>query len=80
MLAYKILCMAASGRKTMSLDNMRVGKSYFVKNHGEKTSFLVLETEGRNNFKIKDLLSLETSLFGDLIQYGIGEDFELYEI
>ena len=64
----------------MSFDNMRVGKSYFVKNHGEKTSFLVLETEGRNNFKIKDLLSLETSLFGDLIQYGIGEDFELYEI
>ena len=67
-------------RKTMSFDNMRVGKSYFVKNYGEKTSFLVMQTEGRNNFKIKDLLSLETSLFGDLIQYGIGEDFELYEI
>ena len=64
----------------MSLDNLRVGKSYFVNNHGEKTSFLVLETEGRNNFKIRDLLSLETSLFGDLIQYGIGADFELYEI
>ena len=64
----------------MSLDNLRIGKSYFVKNHGEKTSFLVLETEGRNNFKIRDLLSLETSLFGDLIQYGIGADFELYEI
>ena len=67
-------------RKTMSFDNMRVGKSYFVKNYGEKTSFLVMQTEGRNNFKIKDLLSLETSLFGDLIQYGIGEDFELYEL
>lgn len=68
------------GKKTMSHDNMRVGKNYFVKNYGETSSFLVLETEGSNDFKIKDLLTLDTYLYGDLIRYGIGEDFELYEI
>ena len=72
--------MQTQGNKRMSVDNMRIGKSYFLKNHGEKTSFLILETEGRNDFKIKDHLSLEIYLFGELIQYGIGEDFELYEI
>lgn len=71
---------ANPGRKTMSHDNMRVGKNYFIKNHGETTRFLVLETEGSNDFKIKDLLTLDTYIFGDLIRYGIGADFELYEI
>ena len=72
--------MAISGRKTMSIDNMRVGKNYFLRNYGETSSFLILETVGVKDFKIKDLLSLEIYLFGHLIQYGIGEDFELYEI
>jgi hypothetical protein len=64
----------------MSVDNMRVGKNYFLRNHGETTSFLVLETTGVNDYKIKDLLTLELYHFHTLIQYGIGEDFELYEI
>lgn len=72
--------MTVSGKKTMSFDNMRVGKKYFIKNHGETTSFSVLATLGRDDFKIKDLLSLEEYSFGTLIQYGIGQDFELYEI
>jgi hypothetical protein len=72
--------MTVSGKKTMSFDNMRVGKKYFIKNHGETTSFSVLATLGQDDFKIKDLLSLEEYSFGTLIQYGIGQDFELYEI
>jgi len=72
--------MSASGKKTMSFDNMRVGKNYFIRNYGETTSFSILATSGRNDFKIKDLLSLEEYSFGTLIQYGIGQDFELYEI
>lgn len=67
-------------RKRMSIDNMRVGKNYFLRNYGETTSFLVLETTGVNDYKIKDLLTLEMYRFHNLIQYGIGEDFELYEI
>lgn len=72
--------MPESGPKKMSIDNLRVGKNYFIRNFGETTSFLVLESSGINDFKIKDLLSLEIYLFGSLIEYGIGEDFELYEI
>ena len=72
--------MPAQERKRMSIDNMRVGKNYFLRNHGETTSFLVLETTGINDFKIKDLLTLEMYHFGNLIKYGVGEDFELYEI
>ena len=72
--------MAVSGKKRMSIDNMRVGKNYFLKNYGETTSFAVLESVGHNDFKIKDLLSLEIYTFNSLLQYGRGEDFELYEI
>ena len=72
--------MSVKSKKRMSIDNMRVGKNYFLKNHGETTSFSVLATVGTNDFKIKDLLSLETYHFGMLIEYGLGEDFELYEI
>lgn len=72
--------MPPENRKTMSIDNMRVGKNYFIRNHGENTSFSVLETAGINDFIIKDLLTLETYQFGQLIRYGIGEDFELYEL
>jgi len=67
-------------RKRMSIDNMRIGKNYFLRNYGETISFLVLETTGINDYKIKDLLTLEMYQFRSLIQYGIGEDFELFEI
>jgi len=69
-----------SERKRMSIDNMRVGKNYFLRNYGETTSFLVLETMGVNDYRIKDLLTLEMYQFSNLIHYGIGEDFELYEL
>jgi hypothetical protein len=67
-------------RKTMSIDTMRVGKNYCIVNNGDTTRFFIIETEGQNDFKIKDLLSLEIYRFGELIQFGIGQDFELYEI
>jgi hypothetical protein len=72
--------MSRNTTKTMSVDNLRVGKSYFIRNYGETTSFLVLETSGQEDFKIKDLLSLELYSFNELIRFGKGEDFELYEI
>jgi hypothetical protein len=72
--------MSKSSRKRMSIDNMRVGKSYFVRNHGDQTRFVVLESAGKDDYKIKDLLTLEIYFFHQLVQYGIGEDFELYEL
>jgi hypothetical protein len=70
----------AGGRKSMSVDTMRVGKSYHIQNLGEHTSFTVLASMGENDFRIKDLLTLEVYEFQELIKYGLGDDYELYEI
>ena len=64
----------------MSFNNLRIGKNYFLRNFGESTSFLVLDATGENDFFIKDLLTLETYKLSELIKYGIGEDFDLYEL
>jgi len=72
--------MRKSGKRVMSADTMRVGKSYCLINYGEKTTFLVLSTEGREDFVIKDILSLEIYRFASLTAYGLGEDYELFEV
>ena len=72
--------MQKTGTTSMSPDNLRVGKCYFLQNHGESTSFIVLESIGADDFRIKDLLSLEIYTFNGLIRYGIGPDFVLHEI
>ncbi len=59
---------------------MRVGKRYCLINYGEKTTFLVLSTEERADFAIKDLLSMEIYRFSSLTAYGKSEDFELFEV
>ncbi len=62
------------------VNNLRIGKCYFLRNLGENTSFMVLDKVSEDDFRIKDLLSMETYLFSKLIKYGIGKDFELNEI
>lgn len=64
----------------MSTDNIRVGKCYFLQNYGESTSFIVLESIGADDYRIKDLLSLEVYVFSMLTRYGLGQDFVLREI
>jgi len=72
--------MSKSGKRVMSADTMRVGKRYSLINYGEKTTFLVLSTEGRDDFTIKDIASLEIYRFSSLTAYGMGEDYELFEV
>ncbi len=62
------------------INNLRIGKCYFLRNFGEGTSFRILDKVSDDDFRIKDLLSLETYLFSKLIKYGMGKDFELKEI
>lgn len=64
----------------MAFSSMRVGKKYRLINYGEKSEFVLLEVMGRNDYKLKDLFSMESYLMSDLIKYGRGEDFELREI
>ncbi|MGF1635906.1 MAG: hypothetical protein ACFCUU_02450 [Cyclobacteriaceae bacterium] len=64
----------------MSIDNMRVGKTYFLRNLGDSTSFMILEGTGEKDYIIKDLITLEVYPFKELTKFGKGKDFELNEL
>jgi len=64
----------------LAFDNLRLGKRYYLSNYGEISEFSVLERLSNNNFKLKDLHTLETYELQDLVKYGRSEDFELWEI
>lgn len=60
--------------------NLRVGKSYRLTNHGETVRFQILKKLSEENFLVKNLLSLEPFELEELIRYGKGKDFEIREI
>lgn len=64
----------------ISIDNLRIGLKYHLKNYGEERDFVVLEKTAEDDFKIKDLNTLEIYQFQDFIRFGIATDYELYEI
>lgn len=64
----------------ISIDNLRIGLKYHLKNYGEVADFVVLEKTAEDDFKVKDLNTLEIYQFQDLIRFGIAHDYELYEI
>lgn len=61
-------------------DNLRVGLKYHLKNYGEVVDFEVIEKTAEDDFKVKDIRTLETYHFQDLIRYGVAKDYELEEI
>jgi hypothetical protein len=65
---------------SISFDALRVGKKYYLKNFGERREFQIEERLGNKNFLIKDLRTLEKYEIQDLVKYGMGNDFELYEL
>jgi hypothetical protein len=64
----------------ISFNSIRIGKKYYLTNYGEESSFEVLEWLGGDNYKLKDLESLEIYNLNDLIKYGKSEDFDIYEL
>lgn len=65
---------------SISLDTIRTGKKYIFRNFGEEREFQVLEILGDQDFKLKDLNTLELYHYKELVQYGKGKDFLLFEI
>ncbi|MGB3585989.1 MAG: hypothetical protein WBA23_05595 [Tunicatimonas sp.] len=65
---------------TMSFDNIRIGKKYYLYNYGEESRFEVLENLGDENYRIKDLISLDVYELQELVKYGTSDDFKLEEI
>jgi hypothetical protein len=64
---------------SISFDTMRVGKKYYLINHGDRHDFFVIEKLNNQNFKLKDIYTLEFYELEDLVRYGKGKDYELYE-
>ena len=66
--------------KGLSYSSLRAGKRYWLVNFGEKYEFEILEVINSQDFKLKDINTLETYQMSEIIQYGKGEDFEIREL
>lgn len=64
----------------LSFDVLRVGKKYRLINFRDKFEFQIEEILGNENFKLKDIHTLERMFMKDLIKFGKGNDFEIREI
>lgn len=64
----------------IAFNNLRIGKKYHLTNYGEESNFEVLEWLGGDDYKLKDLGTMETYTLNDLIKYGKSEDFDIYEL
>lgn len=64
----------------LSIDNLRKGKKYRLKNYGEEFEFQVIEIPEDGVYKVKDLVTLDTYLLHELVKYGKGKDYDLDEL
>ena len=65
---------------SLAFSSIRVGKKYRLENLGETSEFEVIENLGWKDFKLKDIHTLEKYKMSDLIKYGKGKDYSLWEI
>jgi hypothetical protein len=64
----------------LSFDVLRTGKKYKLTNFGETHTFVVISVLPNNDFKVKDLLTLEYFYLKELVAYGEGKDFMLEDL
>ncbi|WP_209330272.1 hypothetical protein [Lunatimonas salinarum] len=64
----------------LALDNLRVGRAYRLVNFGEVRTLKVLEKVSANNFRVKDMDTLEQYELEELLRWGRGSDYDLDEI
>lgn len=63
----------------LAINNLRKGSKYCVTNHGDSCVFEVLEFIGEDNYRIKDISSLEVTTLDEFLRWGTGKDFDLVE-
>jgi hypothetical protein len=64
----------------LSFNALRVGKKYRLVNFGDTYEFEVERILVNDDFKVKDLHTLERFLLKDAVKFGEGKDFELREL
>jgi hypothetical protein len=63
----------------IALDNLRVGRVYRFVNQGEIRTIQIVDRLSGDNFRIKDLDTLEYYTIHELLQWGKGKDYDLEE-
>jgi hypothetical protein len=63
----------------LSFDVLRVGKKYSLVNYGDRYDFEI-EKILINDFKVKDIHTLERYHLKDVLKFGKGGDFEIREL
>ncbi|MEB2779325.1 hypothetical protein U3A58_02880 [Algoriphagus sp. C2-6-M1] len=64
----------------IALDNLRVGRKYQLVNMGEVRQVEIVARLQGTNFKVKDLDTLEFYTIEELLQWGVGKDYDIDEI
>ena len=64
----------------ISYSSLRAGQKYWLVNFGDRYEFEIMEVISSNDFKLKDVHSLEYYNMSDLIRYGKGKDFEIRDL
>lgn len=64
----------------IALDNLRVGRKYQLINMGEIRQVEIVSRLRGTNFRVKDLDTLEYYTIEELLQWGIGKDYDIDEI
>jgi hypothetical protein len=63
-----------------SIDTLRIGHCYEITNYGEKIRFILMEIIDDDHYMIKNLETLDLFNLFDLVRYGKGKDYDLFEI
>lgn len=63
----------------IALDNLRVGRIYRLVNQGEIRTIEIMARLSGDNFRIKDLDTLEYYTIHELLQWGRAKDYDLEE-
>ncbi len=64
----------------ISYSSLRAGHKYWLVNYGERYEFEILEVLPPEDFKLKDVNTLEHYFMSDLTRYGRGDDFEIRDL
>lgn len=64
----------------IALDNLRVGRRYRLVNLGEIRKIEIVSRLSGDNFRIKDLETLEFYTIEELLRWGVGKDYDLDEL
>ena len=64
----------------LSFSVVRVGKKYKLVNYGEQHEFIIERILGNDDFRVKDIHTLERFNLKELISYGQGKDFTIEDL